>query len=88
MKINQKEGTVKVFYDKKKAPTSYCKVYSRGSKGEKFYRDGYTDIASIFRYALDIEKVEKFSILVFTEKGVSIHKVKPPTTELMIGSAL
>lgn len=81
MKINEKEGTLKVFYDKKKCSTSYCKVYSKGSKGEKFYRDGYTDIASTFRYALDIKDVTEFSILVVTSYGGSIQKVKPPSVQ-------
>ena len=81
MKVNEKEGTLKVFYDKKKCSTSYCKVYSRGSNGDKFNRDGYTDIASTFRYALDIKDVQEFSILVLTDKGGSIHRVKPPTTQ-------
>jgi hypothetical protein len=66
-----------VFYGNKKSTTSYCKVYSRG-KGDKFYRDGYTDTASSFRYALDLKDVTEFSILVLTDNGGSIHRVKPP----------
>ena len=46
-----------MFFNGKKCSTSYCKVYSRGNKGEKFYRDGYTDIASSFRYALDAKDI-------------------------------
>ena len=42
-------------------------MYSRGNKGEKFYRDGYTDIASSFRYALDSKDISEFAILVMTE---------------------
>ena len=57
IKVNELEGTLKVFFEGKKCSTSYCKVYSRGSKGEKFYRDGYTDIASSFRYALDARDI-------------------------------
>lgn len=57
VKINEREGTLKVFHNGKKCSTSYCKVYSRGSKGEKFSRDGYTDVASTFRYALDVKDI-------------------------------
>jgi len=58
VKINESQGDLKVFFGNKKATTSYCKVYSRGAKGEKFYRDGYTDTASSFRYALDLKDVQ------------------------------
>jgi hypothetical protein len=55
------------------------KVYSKGAKGIKFSRDGYTDVASIFRYALDVKDIEEFAILVLTDHGGSIHRVKPPS---------
>lgn len=74
-------GTLKVFYQNKKCSTSYCKVYSRGSKGDRFYRDGYTDIASTFRYALDQTNISEFSILVLTDYGGSIHRIKPPALQ-------
>jgi hypothetical protein len=70
---------LKVFHNGKKCPTSYVKVYSRGSKGVKFARDGYTDVASTFRYALDVKDIQEFAILVLTDFGGSIHKVKPPS---------
>lgn len=54
------------------------KVYSRGGKGERFYRDGYTDIASSFRYALDQKDISEFAILVMTDHGGVVRKVKPP----------
>lgn len=68
-----------MFHNGKKCSTSYVKVYSRGSKGVKFARDGYTDVASTFRYALDVKDIEEFAILVLTDFGGSIHKVKPPS---------
>jgi hypothetical protein len=46
-----------VFHKGKKCTTSYVKVYSRGAKGQKFARDGYTDVASTFRYALDVKDI-------------------------------
>lgn len=69
-----------MFVNGKKSSTAYCKVYSRGSKGEKFYRDGYTDIASSFRYALDSKDISEFSLLVVTDQGGAIRKVKPPSS--------
>ena len=55
MKVSENEGTLKVYYKGKKCSTCYCKVYSKGGKWERFYRDGYTDVASIFRYALTVD---------------------------------
>lgn len=68
-----------MFHNNKKCTTSYCKVYSNGSKGVKFSRDGYTDVASTFRYALDVKDISQFAILVLTDFGGSIHIVKPPS---------
>ena len=78
VKINEKEGTLRVFHNKNRC-SSYCKVYTCGLKGEKFHRDGYTDVASTFRYALDVSGINEFAILVLTEHGGSIHKVRPPS---------
>ena len=55
VKVNENEGTLKVYYKGKKCSTCYCKVYSKGGKGERFYRDGYTDVAATFRYALTVD---------------------------------
>lgn len=46
-------GSLQVFFDGKKQSGCYVKVYSNGSKGKKFYRDGYTDITGNFKYALN-----------------------------------
>jgi hypothetical protein len=81
VKIIENEGILKVFNKGKRCTTSYVKVYSRGSKGDIFYRDGYTDIASTFRYALDVDGIKEFSILVVTEYGSCIHRVKPPVVQ-------
>jgi len=72
-------GTLKVFYKGRRSSTSYCKVYTKGSKGQRFYRDGYTDVASTFRYALDVADISEFSILVLTDHGGSISRVRPPS---------
>ncbi len=52
VKVNEKRGSLQVFYESKPVTSCYCKVYSTGSKGQKFYRDGYTDITGAFKYAL------------------------------------
>lgn len=78
-KINENEGTLIVYHKGKKCTTSYCKVYSNGDKGEKFYRDGYTDVASNFRYALSVDGIKEFSILILTDFGGIIQRVKAPT---------
>lgn len=67
-----------MLYQNRKCTTSYVKVYSRGSKGDRFYRDGYTDVASTFRYALDQQDINEFSILVVSDHGGVVQRVKPP----------
>lgn len=79
VKISENEGMLKVFYDGKILNKCYCKVYSKGGKGNKFYKDGYTDISASFRYALDVSNITEFSILIMTEHGGIIHQVKPPS---------
>ena len=37
---------------RKGQPGCYVRFYSTGTKGTKFYRDGYTDITGKFKYAL------------------------------------
>lgn len=54
-------------------------MYSEGSKGTKFYRDGYTDITGTFKYALtDLDGIKRFSILTITKQGGQINQVNPP----------
>ena len=70
-----------MFYDGKKQTGCYVKVYSTGNKGNKFYRDGYTDITGKFKYVLaDLEGLTKFSILAITKQGGIINQVSPPST--------
>lgn len=80
VKFNERAGTLKVFYKGKKCSTAYVKVYSKGKDGDSFYRDGYLDISGSFRYAMsEASKVKEFAILVLTDFGGIISKVKPPS---------
>ncbi len=56
------------------------KVFSdKGGKTE-FYRDGYTDMTGTFRYVLaDTNEITLFRVLVSTQRGGVVHKIKPPT---------
>ena len=57
--MNENRGNLQIFLGGKQLPGIYCKVYSRGTKGERFYRDGYTDITGTFKYALsDLKEVQ------------------------------
>lgn len=48
----------------------------------KFYRDGYTDIAGKFKYALsDLEEISEFSILFLTDYGGKVEKVNPSSQQ-------
>lgn len=55
------------------------KVFS-DKQVQQFYRDGYTDMTGTFKYALsDLDGIKQFSILVSTDRGGVIQKVKPPS---------
>jgi hypothetical protein len=65
---------------KRKAAGVYVKVFAEQRGNTKFYRDGYTDMTGSFRYALeDIDEVSAFAILVQTDRGGVIERVKAPT---------
>ena len=84
LKVKAKEsmGLIQVFYEGKQVTGCYCKVYQKKNGGNKFYRDGYTDIRGSFRYALaDLEGVTKFAILVVTENGGTTLTVNPPSQQ-------
>ena len=85
LKVKRKEklGAIQVFYEGKQLSSCYCKVYQMKRGGQKFYRDGYTDITGTFRYALaDLEGVSKFAVLVMTEhKGGLIMELAPPSQQ-------
>jgi hypothetical protein len=69
---------------RKPVPKVYVKVYARFRDGRvRFYRDGYTDLRGRFDYASlstnDLENVEKFSLLVFSQKkGAVVKEAAPP----------
>ena len=80
VKVNEKIGSLQVFYENKPISGNYCKVYSTGSKGVKFYRDGYTDITGSFRYALsELSEINRFSVLCVNENGGVICKPAKPS---------
>ena len=70
--------------DRAALPSTYVKVYARKRGGSvEFYKDGYTDLRGWFDYAslstTDLDHVERFSILVCSDKaGASILEASPP----------
>jgi hypothetical protein len=78
--IQENKGIAQVFYQNKKLPGCYVKVYQQKKEKVEFYRDGYTDITGTFKYALaDIKDINKFSILFNTGEGGFVHQVSPPS---------
>jgi hypothetical protein len=71
---------LQVYLNKKRLAGSYVKVFSDKGMEKGFYRDGYTDMTGTFRYAMsDLDGIREFSILVMTDKGGIIQRVKPPS---------
>ena len=62
----------------------YVKVYARLNDGSaRFYKDGYTDLRGRFDYSSlntgEIERVERFSILIMSEQyGAGVREAAPP----------
>ena len=62
----------------------YVKVYSRFDDGTvKFFKDGYTDLRGKFDYVSlntnELDRVEKFSLLIMSEKdGALVREATPP----------
>jgi hypothetical protein len=82
-------GQIKVTSDKTGQPIAkaYVKVYARTPGGKtQFYKDGYTDLRGRFDYSslstesnAGSEAVEKFSILIMTDKdGAAVREANPP----------
>lgn len=79
-------GQVRVTDTRTRKPVAkvYVKVYGRYRDGRvRFYRDGYTDLRGRFDYTSlstnDLENVEKFSLLVFSQdKGAVVKEAAPP----------
>ncbi|MBF0502442.1 MAG: hypothetical protein HQM09_20055 [Candidatus Riflebacteria bacterium] len=86
VQVIEKYGQVRVGEGKSGAPLAraYIKVYARMKGGEvRFYKDGYTDLRGRFDYASlstsELDDVERFSILVLSEKhGSIVREAAPP----------
>ncbi|MFZ2961316.1 MAG: hypothetical protein WA705_30945 [Candidatus Ozemobacteraceae bacterium] len=86
VQVIEKYGQVRVGDEKSGAPLAkaYIKVYSRMKGGEiRFYKDGYTDLRGRFDYASlstsELDDVEKFSVLILSEKhGSIVREAAPP----------
>ena len=65
-------------------PATYVKVYARQHGGQiSFYKDGYTDLRGRFDYVTlstdDLDRVERFAILVASEDaGATVLEAPPP----------
>mmetsp|Transcript_157823 Transcript_157823/g.506154 ORF Transcript_157823/g.506154 Transcript_157823/m.506154 type:complete len:105 (+) Transcript_157823:5396-5710(+) len=70
-------------------PAVYVKVFSRSREGagEKFFKDGYTDLRGRFDYASlsgqSTLQVQRFSVLVASEKsgGLVLEAAPPPQSQ-------
>ncbi len=77
-------GLITVSAAQKPAVKAYIKVYAKMKDGAVvFYKDGYTDLRGRFDYASvstdDLDRVEKFAILVLSEEyGGLIREALPP----------
>jgi hypothetical protein len=79
-------GQVRVLHQATGKPLTktYVKVYARMQGGEvKFYKDGYTDLRGAFDYTSlstnELDRVERFSLLVLSEShGSVIREAAPP----------
>lgn len=81
-KVQEEKGVLQVFYEGKKLAGCYCKVYQMKRGEIKFYRDGYTDIAGCFKYALaNLDGISGFSVLAMSEHGGVTVGAKPPSTQ-------
>ena len=84
-------GELKVTHKEtgKALPKIYVKVFAQNSGysgGEKFYKDGYTDIRGLFEYAQTsgdkLKNVKKFAIYIESrEFGSQIREIDPPKDE-------
>ncbi|HUS67654.1 MAG TPA: hypothetical protein VMZ28_24125, partial [Kofleriaceae bacterium] len=79
-------GQVRVLRASSQAPlpATYVKVYARDRGGAvSFYKDGYTDVRGRFDYVTlstdDLDRVERFAILVMSEAaGATVLEAAPP----------
>jgi len=81
--IRQSRGTLRVVKDMGSVPGAYVKVFSRGSSGISFYKDGYTDPRGNFDYVSlnsdSLSQVQMFSVLVkHRDLGEQRLEIRPP----------
>jgi hypothetical protein len=84
--LAQRYGQIRVLRASTQAPlpTTYIKVYARQRGGAvAFYKDGYTDLRGRFDYVTlstdDLDRVERFAILVVSDDaGSTVLEVPPP----------
>ncbi len=86
LQITQNYGQLRVAHQQtgESLPKTYVKVYARMKDGKvKFFKDGYTDLRGRFDYTSlstnELQFVEKFSLLVLSEKhGAVVREALPP----------
>ena len=86
LQVIENYGQVKITDAKTRRPLPkvYVKVYARMKNGRiRFYKDGYTDLRGRFDYTSlntnELDNVQKFSILIVSEKaGAVIREAAPP----------
>ncbi|MCB9638529.1 MAG: hypothetical protein H6727_06425 [Myxococcales bacterium] len=86
VQIFEQEGHLQVTHEIAQKPLArvYVKVYARLKGGKtQFYKDGYTDLRGRFDYASlstdTLDRVERFSVLILSEKdGASVREIAPP----------
>ena len=83
--LSENMGLLSVRHGKTQKPLSkvYVKVYARTKQGDKFFKDGYTDLRGKFDYAsvstTGLGQTERFSILVMSEEdGATVLEASVP----------
>ncbi len=72
-------GKIQIFFSGKRQSGCYCKVYSVKTSGNRFYRDGYTDIKGTFKYAMaDLDGILCFLVLTVSENSSTILELATP----------
>ena len=93
MSINENYGELKVTNEEDEPLAKvYVKCFAKyGSGGDKFFKDGYTDIRGKFEYAQTnsnkLKDIQKFAILVFDDTLGSLTRETKPPANIEKGSA-
>jgi hypothetical protein len=82
LQLIENYGQLKLTHEKTQRPLSkaYVKVYAQlNNKNVQFHKDGYTDLRGYFDYVSlntdDLDRIEKFAILVIHEKYGAVTRV-------------